>query len=71
MNVFSFENGAATVSQNGVEILSGEYTVNNDTSEIDCVYHASDGDTKIHLPFKVEGGELHLYNNQGEELIHQ
>ena len=71
------ENGGGTtvenveITQNGEEMLSGEYTVNYDTSEIDGVFHASDKDTTIHLPFEVKDGTLHIYNNNGEEMIHQ
>ena len=71
VNTFHFENGTVSLSQNGEEMLSGEYTINYDTSEIDGVFHASDKDTKIHLPFEVKDGTLHIFNNNGEEMIHQ
>ena len=70
-NTFHFENGTISLSGEGVDGLSGEYTVNSDESVIDCVLHDSSQNLKIHLPYKVEDGKLRLFNNHDEEMVHQ
>jgi hypothetical protein len=71
VNTFHFENGTITLSGEGVDGLSGEYTVNEGESMIDCVLHDSNQNLKIHLPYKVEGDTLRLFNNHDEEMVHQ
>ena len=70
-NTFHFDNGAVSFSADGGKEFSGEYTINQDTSEIDCVVHDSGQDTKFHLPYEIKDGTLHLYNNHGSEMIRQ
>lgn len=68
---FRFDKGDVAVIQNGTEQLNGEYTVNEEDSMIDAVVRTSDGNVKFHLPYEVDGKELHLYNNKGVELVHE
>lgn len=66
---FSFHDGAVYLGQDGEEQLSGEYTINEADSTIDCTLHASDGDLSVSLPYKVEDGAFHLYKNgDGDEM---
>lgn len=58
-------------SESGNIVGAGTYTINQDSSSIDCVIKASDNDVKFNLPYKIEDGVLHLYNNQNKELLHK
>lgn len=63
-----FDNGSVYALDNGTEVMSGEYTINTDESNIVGVFHASDADVKMTIPYFVEDGVLHIHNNKGEEM---
>jgi len=69
--VFHFENGETYVTNNEDSYYSGEYTINTDTSEIECIMHAADQDLKVRLPYELKDGNLIIYNNRGEAMEHQ
>lgn len=67
--MFHFENGETYIT-NGTDTYSGEYTINTDTSEIECILHADDSDLKVRLPYELKDGSLIVYNNRGEAIEH-
>ncbi len=68
--MFHFENGETYIT-NGTDTYSGEYTINTDTSEIECILHADDSDLKVLLPYELKDGNLIVYNNRGEAIEHK
>ena len=68
-NVFKFINGDVSVYQNNVEQLSGTYEINTDEKVINVLFKASDNNVKSNLPYELREGVLHLFNNQGIEMI--
>ena len=70
-NAFSFNDGSLSILENGSEVMSGDYTINTNESNIVGTIHASDRDVKITLPYSLEDGVLHIQNNKGEELTHK
>lgn len=61
-------------SENTISIndqMTGTYTVNTETHNIDATLTASDGSVTIHLPYDYNSGSLTIYNNQGEALEKQ
>lgn len=66
--VFTFTDGEISVSSNGVVMLSGTYEIVEAEKNVYCSLTASDGDVNVALPYEIEKGILHLYNNRGTEM---
>ena len=67
--VFSFSDGKVIVSSNGIEMLGGTYEINEAEKSINCSMVASDGNVNVEIPYDIIEGTLHLYNNQGSEMV--
>lgn len=71
-NVFTFESGSFTTSQNGETVMSGTYSVDVDAQEIKLAIASSDGKTvNAGLPYSVENKELTIYNDAGIAMVKQ
>lgn len=71
-NVFTFEGGSFTTSQNGETVMSGTYSVDVDAQEIKLAITSSDGKTvNAGLPYSVENQELTIYNDAGIAMVKQ
>ena len=67
---FTFTNGSLVLVANGAT-LEGTYTINTDMQSVDIVLKGSDADVKASLPYIYGDGQLKLFNNQGEEYVHE
>ena len=71
-NIFTFEGGSFTASQNGETVMSGTYSVDTDTKEIKLAIASSDGKTvNAGLPYSVENQVLTIYNDAGIAMVKQ
>lgn len=69
-NYFTFENGNISIVS-GSAALNGTYEINLEDGTVDGRLQATDGVSRIHMPYQYDNGILTLYNNAGEALVRQ
>lgn len=69
----SWSLGANTITFSGNNVsfddkLSGTYTVNTETANVEAELIATDGKVTVKMPYEYENGKLKVFNNSGEAM---
>ncbi len=64
---FFFADGKVSLTSGGTT-MNGDYSIDMEAGNVDCVFPTSDGKATIHIPFVFDGTELTMTNNQGAKL---